>query len=54
MCWFALLIFGVSTYMLMCIVASCFGFVCVAGAYMGARNSHNVDDNNNCEIRSMK
>lgn len=26
--------------------------LCV-GAYMGARNSHNVDDNN-CEIRSMK
>lgn len=44
--------------MLMCIVASCFGFgfvcVCVWGAYMGAHNSHNVDDDNNCEIRSMK
>lgn len=43
--------------MLMCIVASCFGFVCVyvGGLTWGAHNSHNVDDdNNNCEIRSMK
>lgn len=35
LCWFALLIFRVSTYMLMCIVASCFGFVCVGGLTWG-------------------
>lgn len=27
--------------------------VCV-GAYMGAHNSHSVDNDNNCKIRSMK